>query len=330
MTENDGRTPPHLAAAKGDTDILCRPAMIRAPRVWAKVRESNMVNIIAPGLLILMLLLTTMSCGDSPSKSQSQSQSASRPQMERAPTPLPKILLDNDNWDLVISEAKGAQEAYLGSNVDVRGIVTQVISTSASESQIAIKTKREHSIGEYTVVVVKTNPRVTLDQWVRVQGILHRYWTTEHNLGSELRLPIVAAQKVSVITRAEAIPAIRTVNVDQSISHHGLTITLQKLEIAESETRLYIHAINNSSDKASLYAYDVVLVQGTQQVKMKSELGQEADEPDSTLVSGTETQGVLLFEPASPDSSPVRLVWEGPRTDDYSLTFDDWEWEISW
>ena len=299
-----------------------------------------MAKIIAPGLLIIMLLLTTMSCGDSPSQSQSasgsqeraptSSQSASRSQVERAPTPLPKILLDNDDWDLVISEAKGAQKAYLGSNVDVRGIVTQVIRTSASDSQIAIKTKQEHSIGEYTVVVVNTNPRVKVDQWVRVQGILHSYWTTEHNLGSELRLPIVAAQKVSAITRAEAIPAIRTVSVDQSISRHGLTITLQKLEISESETRLYIYAINNSSDKAFLYADDVVLVQGTQQVKKKSELGQEADEPDSTLVPGTETQGVLLFEPASPDSSPVRLVWEGPRTDDYSLTFDDWEWEISW
>ena len=186
------------------------------------------------------------------------------------------------------------------------------------------------SFGDRTLVVVGGNPGLTEDQWVRVRGELHSYWNTQNLMGGEIRLPVVAAHNVAAITRADAFPSIRTVRVDQSITRHGLTITLQKLEIADSETRLYVHAKNNSPNKASIYAYDAVLVQGTRQIQRKDVFGQDVGEPDTTLVSGTETQGVLLFEPVSPDSSPIKLIWEGPRTDDYSVEFDDWEWVISW
>lgn len=244
--------------------------------------------------------------------------------------PQPKPRLSNDNWDYVLSEARGAQKSHIGSSVDIRGSVTQVISTSATESQFAIKTSPELSIGENTIILAGTNLQLAEDQWVRVQGVLHSYWNSEHTFGTELNLPVVDAHSVTVITREEVFPAIRAVPVDQSISQHGLIITLEKLEITDSETRLYIHAKNTSPDKAFLYAQDAVLVQGTQQIKRKYVYDQKVEEPDTTLVSGTETQGVLLFEPASPDSSPVKLVWEGPHTDDYSLTFDDWEWKMSW
>ena len=287
-----------------------------------------MVNTIGVSLLMVILVLTIVGCEQSASTSQAKP--APTTQTEQDPTPQAKLRLNNDNWDLALAEAKGAQKAYVGSDVDISGKVAQVMRTSDSESQFAIETETEITFGERTLVVVGTDPKLTEDQWVRVQGVLHSYWNTQNLMGAEMRLPVVAAHRVSAITRAEAFPSIRTVPVDQSITRHGLTITLQKLEIADSETRLYIHAKNNSPNKASLYAYDAVLVQGTQQIQRKDIFGQDVEEPDTTLVSGTETQGILLFEPVSPDISPVRLIWEGPRTDDYRVTFDDWEWVVSW
>ena len=287
-----------------------------------------MVNTLGVGLITVTLLLTVVGCDQTASISQSDPASTSKE--KRDPTPQAKLRLNNDNWGLALAEAKGAQEAYVGSEVDIRGKVAQVLRTSDSESQFTMETKIEVTFGERTLVVVRADSRLAEDQWVRVQGVLHSYWNTQNLMGAEMRLPVVAAHKVSAITRAEAFPAIRTVLVDQSITRHGLTITLQKLEIGDSETRLYVHAKNDSPDKASLYAFDAVLVQGTQQIKRKDIFGQDVEEPDTTLVSGTETQGILLFEPISPDSSPVKLIWEGPRTDDYRVTFDDWEWLVSW
>ena len=287
-----------------------------------------MINVIGVSLLALFLVFAAVGCEQSDPTRQSRPTSTSI--AERDSTPFANLSLSDDNWNLALAEAKGAQEAYIGSDVDIRGKVAQILQASDTESQFAIDTEEGITFGERTLVVVGTNPKLTEEQWVRVRGVLHSYWNTENLMGAELRMPVVAAHSVSAITRAEAFPSIRTVPVDQSITRHGLTITLQKLEIAASETRLYIHAKNNSPNKASLYAYDAVLVQGTQQIVRKDVFGQDAEEPHTTLVSGTETQGILLFERVSPDSSPVRLIWEGPRTEDYSLTFDDWEWVISW
>ena len=289
------------------------------------------MNAIGISLLLVVLALTAVGCDQTVPVSPSESISASQgSQEEHDPRQQTALKLTNDDWDLVLAEARGAQKAHVGSDVDIRGKVAQVMSASTLETQFTIETKMEVTFGERTLVVVGADPGVTEGQWVQIQGALHSYWNTQNLMGGELRLPVVAARRVVSITRADAFPASRAVQVDQSITQHGLTITLQRLEIADLETRLYVHAINNSPNKASLYAFDAVLVQGTQQIKKKDVFDQDLEEPDTTLVSGTETQGILLFESMSPDTSPVRLIWEDPRTDDYSLTFDDWEWTISW
>ncbi len=277
---------------------------------------------------MVLLALTSISCNQSDPPQRAQLNPT--PEAQSDPTPEAQLRLNNDNWHLALAEAKGAQKAYLGSNVVIRGKVSQVVGTSGSQSQFTIQTNADAIVGERTLIAVRTNPGVTEDQWVRVEGLLNSYFNTQNLLGSEIRLPVVFAHNVTVITRADAVPSILTVLVDQNITRHGLTITLERLEVADSETRLYISAKNDSPNNASLYTYDAVLVQGTRQIKSKTLFGQDIGEPDTTLVSGTETQGVLLYEPVSPVNSPIKLIWQGPRTDDYSLTFPDWEWVISW
>ena len=208
--------------------------------------------------------------------------------------------------------------------------MSQIVRRSDSEFQFTIETEDGVTFGNNTLVVVPGNLGVQEEEWVRVVGMLHSYWDTENLLGATLHLPVVAAQYVTPISRSEAVPPIVTVTVRQSIVQHGLVITVERLELAASETRVYVSAVNNSPDKASLYSFDAVLVQGSQQIERKTLFGDEIEEPDSTLVSGTETQGVLLFEPVEPDRSPIRLIWENPRTDNYGLDFHDWEWEVSW
>ena len=258
-----------------------------------------------------------------------QDDMTSQPGIPLVSAPTAKMKFTNDNWHLILGEAKVEQEDYLGSEVDITGKVSQILRTSDSETQFTIETEDGVTIGNSTLIVVPANIQVTEDEWVRAVGTLHSYWDTENLLGRTLHLPVVAAH-VTPISRSEAVPPIVTIVVQQSIIQHGLTITLDRLELAGSETRVYVSAANNSPDKASLYSFNAVLVQGTRQIGKRTVFGEEMQEPDTTLVSGTETQGILLFEPAEPDRPPIRVIWEGPRTDNYSLTFDEWEWEISW
>ncbi len=246
--------------------------------------------------------------------------------------PAPKMQLTNENWHLVLTEAKGAQKAYIGSPVILMGKVGQVIARTGTETQIAIDTNFEEiTFGQRTVVALPKDIDIKEGNWVKVEGKLDSYWNTQNMFSAELRVPIVVADNIFIISRSQAIPPIVTINVGKTITQHGLSITLEKVEIAVSETRIYVKASNDSTSKASLYSYDSVIVQGQNQVKVKQLFGEtDIKEPDTTLVSGTVTSGVIMFEPLDPNVRQAKLIWSSPRAEDWQLQFSDWIWEFSW
>ncbi|MCL4459038.1 MAG: hypothetical protein M1136_11100 [Chloroflexi bacterium] len=170
-------------------------------------------------------------------------------------------------------------------------------------------------------------------QYVRIKGKVAGSKTYTNVAGGKVTTPHVEANSVELITRTEAVaPALKVVEVNKALSQHGLTITLQKIEIAANETRAFIKAANGSQNKASLHTYNIVLVQGSKQIKTKSLFGTDYPQPDSSLLPGTESAGIIIFEPVDIQQGKIKLVWDGStaRTDNYNLRFSDWVWEISW
>jgi len=295
------------------------------------MRITQIVAVLLTGLLFAFTACASL---PSPTVPQSPTEQAPEPKTTPAPTqtPTPKIQLTNENWNLVLAEAQGAQKAYIGSPVTLIGKVGQVIARTGTETQIAIDTNFEEiTFGQRTGVVLSKDINVKEGNWVKVEGKLDRYWNTENMIGAELRIPIVVADTISIITRSQAIPPITTVNVGKTVTQGGLMITLDRVEIAISETRLYVKASNGSSSKASLYSYDAVLVQGQKQIKVKTLFGEsDVEEPDTTLVPGTMTEGVIMFEPLDPNVHQATLIWSDPRTEDWEVNFADWVWEFTW
>lgn len=289
-------------------------------------------------LLIAISLILSACSSTTPPTAQSPTSPASTQQALESPTTTPtqtsatKIQLTNENWHLVLAEAKGAQKDYIGSPVTLLGKVGQVVAKTGSETSIAIDTSFEEiTFGERTAVAIRKDINVKEGNWVKVEGVLDSYWNTQNMMGAELRVPVVVADDILVVSRSEAIPPIVTVNVGKTVEQHGLVITLEKVEIAASETRVYVKASNDSSTKASLYSYDAVIVQNQNQVKVKQLFGEEdVKEPDTTLVSGTATSGTIMFESLDPNVHQAKLIWSNPRTEDWQLEFSDWIWEFSW
>ena len=294
-------------------------------------------------ILLVVVLLTLVACASPPTAPTIPQSPASPTPTQEAPespkttpapaqAPTPKIQLTNENWHLVLAEAQGAQKAYIGSPVILMGKVGQVMVRTGNETQIAIDTSFEEiTFGERTAVAIRKDINVKEGNWVKVEGKLDSYWNTKSIIGAELKVPIVVADTVIIISRSEAIPPIVAVNVGKTITQHGLSITLEKVEIAVSETRVYVKASNGSTSKASLYSYDSVVVQGQNQIKPKQLFGEkDVKEPDTTLVSGTVTSGIIMFEPLDPNVRQAKLIWSNPRTEDWQLEFSDWIWEFSW
>lgn len=292
-------------------------------------------------VLIVVMLVGLTACGPTAS-TDNQTPTTTPPTQTPAkitttpppPSTTPTIRLNftNDDWPVVIAEAHGAQQKYIGtqyiSMVNLYGTVTQIFSNGFTfDTDLENPSYSNNRTWVFTDVVQGLKE----GSWVKVEGLLIGYWSTQTVLGAPRYLPEVAAYSsgVTIVTRSEAIKPLVTVNIGKILSQHGLEITLEKIEICKDETRVYVGVFNGTSNKASLYDFEIVIVQGQKQIKIKSIFGNE-DEPDSTLVAGTRTEGIFVFEKMDPSIRLGKLIWGDPRTDDYYKTFSDWIWEFAW
>lgn len=246
-----------------------------------------------------------------------------KPTRKPQPTNTPELLFTNDNWNLAVTDADG----YQGASVQLTGRIFLEPEVSADMVGFQMYTTDGLTDGN-TVVVAPAGTKVNDGDYVRVVGTLTGMFEGENLFGATLRLPSILAEEVEVIDRATAIPARKTYNLDYPITQHGLTITLERVDISDSETRVYVKANNGSSNKAYLSTYDAKLVQGNKQYE--PDLFNDTGLPDlpSDILPGIETEGVLVFDPTDPTTS-LRLVWEGPHLDNYRLDFVPYVWDIS-
>ena len=168
------------------------------------------------------------------------------------------------------------------------------------------------------------------ETFVEIKGRYTGYASIPNPLNFDLKYPSIDTDEITFISRSQAIPPIATVNVNQTITQNGLSITLDRVEIASTETRLYIKASNASSNLATLSYWNAALIQGQQQVHINLTPGPFSPNMDGSLINGTSTEGAMIFNALDLNTHKATLHWSDPRTDDGSAKFTDWIWDFSW
>jgi hypothetical protein len=83
----------------------------------------------------------------------------------------------------------------------------------------------------------------------------------------------VIADNVEVVDAiAAAPPAMAVTTLNDTQTQHGVSITVTKIEFADTETRVFVTVKNGSKRKASVYSFDAKAVQGSQQFDGDSSL----------------------------------------------------------
>jgi hypothetical protein len=115
-------------------------------------------------------------------------------------TTAPPSQLTNENWNLVLAEAQGAQTAYIDLPVVLSGEVRQIIiGTGSTTLQLIIDTKYNNSpLGEDTLIELHEYISVKEGNSVKIEGKLENYWTTTSAAGVEIKIPVVNADNVTV------------------------------------------------------------------------------------------------------------------------------------
>lgn len=164
--------------------------------------------------------------------------------------------------------------------------------------------------------------------YVKISGIVNSTFTGANAFGGVVTAPLIYAQNVEIVSYQDVIsPTIRSiVPENNSQTQLGYTVTVQKIELAASETRVYLKVENNGTDKFNLYSFNSTLVQNGKQYEEQHNYTADYPEVQTSLLVGVSTEGVICF-PAIEDVD-FQLVFEA-RSENYSESFEPYTYNIA-
>ena len=184
--------------------------------------------------------------------------------------------------------------------------------------------------GEDKSVVVAcplSSPDFAENDYVLATGKVKGTVVGENAFGGEVRALAIIAEMVEKTDYANAVnPSIRTIEANSSIDQYGYVVTIDKIEFAESETRLYVTMTNNGLSTFYCYSFSAKVVQGNTQYETQYNYDADYQEPQSELLPGTQSSGILTFPPLDPNSS-ISVYFDG-SSDNYDENLNTYRFDI--
>ncbi|WP_051507166.1 hypothetical protein [Saccharibacillus sacchari] len=184
--------------------------------------------------------------------------------------------------------------------------------------------------GKHVLISMRTPMKeIKKGDFIRVKGIVKGSTEMVSTTGAPMVFPEIKTQSVEVVDYITGFsPSLRTVEVGETQDQHGLKVTLEKVEFAEKETRLYL-SVENSTDREGLfYTHTAKIAQGSTQFEQATNFRADYPEPQNQLLPGIRSEGILAFGPIDPEDGDLRLI-VGGSTNDYSLDFKPFDFKVS-
>lgn len=114
---------------------------------------------------------------------------------------------------------------------------------------------------------------------------------------------------------------------DQTIEQHGISVAVTKVEFADTETRVYVTATNNSSDTVNLWTSSAKIIQNGQQYE-QTYGNYFADYPELSydILAGASSSGILCFDALEPGE--LQFYLDG-SSDDWDIELDPFTFTLA-
>lgn len=241
-----------------------------------------------------------------------------------APTPTEprqSEVFTRSNWEVLATDP----DAHRGARVDVAGKV--FVAPERGDEAVVWQMFVDPEAGDLTCVVRYDDPSfdVSSGDYLQITGTVEKELRGRNALGGEVRAPVVHADTV---TRTDAMATMPkpecAMDVGAAKSQHGVTITIERVEVAPRETRVFVKVANGGSAKFHFHSFSASIVQGDSQ--FDPEFRMEYPEPQTELLPGVSTSGVVPFERIDPKQG-FRVILEG-MSDNWQTEFKPFEFSI--
>ena len=210
-------------------------------------------------------------------------------------------------------------ENYKNNCVEIIGKV--FTAPEYTDDGIAIQMFADYKNFENNTIVYISNKDfdVKVGDYVKIIGIVGDPFKGENALGGVVTAPTLTAKEYSVISYQDAVvPTIKSIDVNQTQTQFGYSITVQKVEYAETETRVYVKVDNQGAEKFSLYSFDTKLSQNGKQYEEQDNWDANYPVIQTDLLVGNSTEGIIVFPPI--EDGTFTLTFEGGS--------DNWEEDL--
>lgn len=190
-----------------------------------------------------------------------------------------------------------------------------------TDDGVALQMFADHKNSENNTIVYISDKdfEVKDGDYVKIIGIVGEPFEGENAFGGVITAPTVAAREYSVISYQDAVvPTTKSIDVNQTQTQFGYSITVQKVEYAETETRVYVKVDNQGSEKFSVYSFNTKLTQNGKQYEEQDNWDAEYPEIQTDLLVGNSTEGIIAFPPIA--DGAFTLIFEGSS--------DNWDEDI--
>ncbi|AHA30805.1 hypothetical protein [Exiguobacterium sp. MH3] len=181
-----------------------------------------------------------------------------------------------------------------------------------------------------TMVAADTSLKIKSEQYVEVKGIVVDEFSGENAFGGEISAAGIRAESVKEISYIDAMaPTKKTIELNKVVDQHGLKVELQKVELADNQTRVFVKITNKTNVNATFFDSGSKLVVGNKQLETEYLDSEESGlaEVQSDILPGIETEGVMIYPAVESGTTSMNLLIDASN-DNYDIDFAPYTFEI--
>lgn len=164
--------------------------------------------------------------------------------------------------------------------------------------------------------------------YVYVDGVIVGSYSGENAFGGKVTAVKVLADHIEKVNYIDAVaPTIKEFSDIEPQEQHGCSVTIDKIEIAKTETRVYVTVSNTSENAVSIFDYDAKLIQDGKQYETTANYDADYETLPSNIMGGVTASGIITFDKIAENSSFEIII--GAYSDNYSLDFEDFKFTIN-
>lgn len=168
---------------------------------------------------------------------------------------------------------------------------------------------------------------VGADDYVKVTGYIDGEFEGENRFGGTITAPQIVAEKIEVSSYQEVMsPTLKTIGINSVKASNGVTVTLQKIEFAKNEARLYVSIDNQSGYKYNFYSFNTKIVQNGKQFEEENNYDADYPEISNEILTGVKTEGIISYKAI--EQSNFQWVCEG-NSDNYDFDNDTFTFDVT-